>query len=146
MRAATEALHVRKVDGELMRQIRMEAAAAGVHVREWVISVLERACGFPGEAARQDVINGRLELLRQAVGVGCRSARRSKAKGKGRSGPAAPEGGTVNPDLQDCRSIAEEEEPGTLKALTAGGQPRCQQHDETGWQCRLMAGHESKCM
>src|SRR5271165_5025592 len=145
MGAATEALHVRKVDGELMRQIRMEAAAAGVTIREWVTSVLARACGFAGEAAREDVINGRLKLFSQAVRVGCRSGRRSKVKGKGRSGQAAPGRVVVEPGLEDGRSSGEETN-GTLKQFTASGSPRCQKHDDTGWQCRLTDGHGNNCM
>src|SRR5271165_1931696 len=108
MGAATEALHVRKVDGELMRQIRMEAAAADVHVREWVISVLARACGFAGEAARQDVINGQLDPFGQTVGVGLRSGVRSKVKGKGRPGQAALERVVGEPGLEDGRSSGQE--------------------------------------
>jgi hypothetical protein len=145
MGAATGALHVRKVDGELMRRIRLEAAAADVHVREWVISVLARACGFAGEAARQDVINGRLKLFRQAVGVGCRPRIRSKVKGKERSGQAAPERVVVEPGLEDGRSSGEETN-GALKQFTASGSPRCQKHDDTGWQCRLTDGHGNNCM
>ena len=125
--------------------MRMEAAAADVHVREWVISVLARACGFAGEAAREDVINGRLELFSQTVGVGWRSGVRSKVKGKGRSGQAAPERGVVEPGLEDGRSSGEETN-GALTLLTASGLPRCQNHDDTGWQCQLTDGHTTNCM
>jgi hypothetical protein len=132
-------LSIRKVSEELAYQVRLEAAAAGVDIRVWVIEQLEAACG----------------LRRKAVRSGRRARVRVESKGKGRIRRAAPEArahqddaqtdrGTVEPGLEDGRSSGEETN-GALKQFTASGSPRCQSHDDTGWQCRLADGHGNTC-
>ena len=118
MGAATGALHVRKVDGELMRQIRMEAAAAGVDVRVWVIEQLARACGLAGRHQAQ-------VMKRKAAPRSSRSVALDQALGEPPKAPTTA---------------------GTLRPLTSHGLPRCQNHDDTCWQCRLPEGHGNNCM
>ena len=46
-------LHIKRVSPRLMYQIRLEAEAAGVTMRAWVLGTLREVCGLPrdGEEA-----------------------------------------------------------------------------------------------
>jgi hypothetical protein len=110
-------LNIRKVDEELAHQIRMEACAAGVDVRVWVIEQLAKACGMAG--------------------------RHMAPARKRQSNKRMPATVATPPSLPP---EAHEETNGGLQQLTSAGLPRCQQHDSSGWQCRLAEGHGNNCM
>jgi hypothetical protein len=109
-------IYIREVGDELMRQIRMEAASAGVTVPTWALHQLGIACGM-------------VKPVRSDARTKAARARRPRVDAQHRA-PATP---------TPIEATA-------TKELTASGLPRCQSHDDTGWQCRLADGHGNNCM